>query len=209
MPLLDDAVIRELCDAAIAAGLFRSRGGLLAGIDSTFVAGIDIETSPAVQLKVDLDALNKAGKLSTGKVPLGIWLGNAVQLAGPRSQAEVFARAGDALAALLAAVATAPVPPPAAVGPRPAAIDDRLLARLSTLLAKVYPREDAARFVLARAGIDAGFIDFSGAANLSWFNVLKEARSHGKVAEVFAVALDDYPANTELQGAAEAVRNPR
>jgi tetratricopeptide (TPR) repeat protein len=97
MPLLEYAVILELHEAAIAAGLSRSREALIAGLDLGFVAGIRGAPSPAEQLLVDLHALNEAGARADGRGPLGIWLANAARLAGPRSQAAVFERARDAL----------------------------------------------------------------------------------------------------------------
>lgn len=79
MPLLDDAVIRELQKAALSAGLAQSRAALLAGIDRVLVAGLQSAASPAAQLPVDRHALNEAGVLPDGKVPLGIRLTNAAQ----------------------------------------------------------------------------------------------------------------------------------
>ena len=116
MPLLAEALIRELYEAAIAAGLARCREALMAGIDGRFVAGIGTASSPAAQLLVDLHALNDAGALEDGKVPLGIWLANAAQLAGPRIQAAVFARARDGLSvgrSSFTSPATGSSPPPA------------------------------------------------------------------------------------------------
>ncbi|MEP7126787.1 MAG: hypothetical protein ABJE95_38005 [Byssovorax sp.] len=114
---LDQTAIHELHAAVLSAGLVRSRDALLTGIDSVFVGGLDSARNPADQILFDLEALNKAGELADETVPLRIWLANAVQLAGPRREAAIFARIREGLAPA-AAVHAKPgsiVPPPAAM----------------------------------------------------------------------------------------------
>lgn len=92
MLFLDLLAIRELHAAALSADLVESRVALLAGIDGGFVAGLPLAPNPGAQLLVDLDALNKAGALADGTVPLQIWLDNAAHLAAARGEAAIFAR---------------------------------------------------------------------------------------------------------------------
>src|SRR5688572_21978421 len=91
--LLSHARILELHAAAVSAHLMGSRDALLAGLGPAFVAGLPHARSPAEQILQDLDALNSVGALTDGTVPLAVWLGNAVALAGAREESAVFRRA--------------------------------------------------------------------------------------------------------------------
>lgn len=84
-------------EAAVRAGLPRTRGALFGGIDTALVAAFPGSDNPAAQLLTDLDELNKLGRIPDGSVPLATWLSNALTLVGPRREASVFQ---DALAAL-------------------------------------------------------------------------------------------------------------
>jgi hypothetical protein len=84
--------IKEVYAAAVSTRLVDRRSALLGGIDGGFVAGLPIERAPSDQILSDLNALNAAGKLRDGSLPLAVWLDNATVLAGMQMQAEVFAR---------------------------------------------------------------------------------------------------------------------
>jgi Effector-associated domain 5 len=91
-PLLEHHELLELHGAVTAAQL-TDRPALLVGIDSAFAAGLPVAESSAAQILRDVDALNRAGALADGSVPLAIWLDNAATLAGPRREASVFRKA--------------------------------------------------------------------------------------------------------------------
>jgi hypothetical protein len=93
--VLDHVEILEAHQAAMEANLAAAREALLAGLDHRLVAGIPIESNPRDQLLADLDALNAAGVLADGTVPLRDWLRNAALLAGPRVQAPTFSRLAE------------------------------------------------------------------------------------------------------------------
>jgi hypothetical protein len=105
--MLKHAELHEIQRAAEELKLARS--SLLAGLSPVFVNRLEVAPTPADQLLRDLDALNAAGTLDDGTVPLLTWLENATVLAGPRVEAAVFQRAKEALAA-----------PPGPQGPPPA-----------------------------------------------------------------------------------------
>jgi tetratricopeptide (TPR) repeat protein len=127
---LDGATIRELHAATLSANLIWSRDALMAGIDGGFVAGLASAPTPAAQLMIDLDALNKAGALADATVPLQIWLANAAQLAGMRVESAIFTRIRDRLSA-----ATPAREAPAATAPRLDVLSmERLLDALGSLL---------------------------------------------------------------------------
>lgn len=90
MGILNQEEIRQLHDAAVNCHLADSRDGLLVGIDRAFVATLVVAQVPAHQLFLDLHALNDAGTLQDGTVPLETWLQNAILLAGPRTDAVIF-----------------------------------------------------------------------------------------------------------------------
>src|SRR5262249_15631559 len=71
--------------------------GLLAGMDLSFRASLPALPRPDEQILSDLHAINHAGKCADASAPLNIWLTNALRLAGPREQAEVFRRAIESI----------------------------------------------------------------------------------------------------------------
>lgn len=77
----------------MSARLSDSRSALLTGLHPGFVACLSVVAgAPGEQLLTDLDALSVAEKLADGSVPLANWLKNAVALAGPKKEGEIFAR---------------------------------------------------------------------------------------------------------------------
>jgi hypothetical protein len=141
MPFLDQTTILALHAAALSADLSRSRDALLVGIDARFIASLALASSPGTQLFLDLGALNAAGSLTDGTVPLHIWLTNAAHFAGRRREGAVFARARDQV------MSNAPAPEsPSATAPRtdtlsrdqlPEALGNLLPAQLDLLIFKL------------------------------------------------------------------------
>ena len=74
--------------AAVSAGL--DRRSLLAGVSVSFSRSIAGAASESEQIHVDLHAMNDAGRLRDGTVPLVQWLEAAVNLAAQRSEGRVF-----------------------------------------------------------------------------------------------------------------------
>ena len=91
--ILDHEEILKLRAAVISARLSGGRGGLVAGIPAEFVASLPDAKAAGEQVLTDLDALNTAGALANGSVPLVIWLSNAIALSGGRQEARVFEEA--------------------------------------------------------------------------------------------------------------------
>ncbi|OUC08060.1 hypothetical protein RY27_11240, partial [Litorilinea aerophila] len=77
---------------------------------------------------------------------------------------------------------------------------------IQTILADLYPTEDAARRVVDQAGLNAQQIDFDGPAINRWHNILLEAERQGSVHAILAVAQAEYPRNQALSQAAAAYR---
>lgn len=96
MPLLPEDLVRELCRAAVSAGL--DRDGLLATIHPSIVSGLARAPALASQLLLDLSALNRTGEIRDGSVPLRTWIENAILMVDARKEEEVFERALGALA---------------------------------------------------------------------------------------------------------------
>ena len=108
---LDQGEMLELRAAVISARLTGSRLALLAHVLPEFIATLPVAPAPGEQVLMDLDALNTAGELTNGSVPLFIWLSNAVALAGGRQEETVFAKTRErARRAGAAALATAKAP---------------------------------------------------------------------------------------------------
>jgi hypothetical protein len=82
--------LHQLHNAAIEAGLADRRSALLAKVDETVVNALPNRDVPSDQLLSDLEHLDQAGALSTGEIPLQVWLRNAAKAAGKRTQAEIF-----------------------------------------------------------------------------------------------------------------------
>ncbi len=142
--LLPHTSIAELHVAAIHAGLVNSRGALLAGIHPSLIAGFPTAPAPSSQLLEDLTVLNQIERLSDGTVPLSIWLKNALLLAGPRVEAEVFKRALAALGEALAALgekgtgATGKSRPLVVLGPHIVAEGERVAVSGTTWTVRLY-----------------------------------------------------------------------
>lgn len=82
--------------------------------------------------------------------------------------------------------------------------DGGAIGRLSTPLAVLYPTSKDSRRVVADAGLDAGRIDFEGAATITWFGILLQASTApGSVEAIIAVARREYPEDEALARAVE------
>jgi hypothetical protein len=79
-------------EQAIAAGLHNKRDQMLFGVNSEFVAGLDDVSSPRDQLLSDLNAMNEAGTIIGGAVPLERWLRNAAYAMSTRPDKQRFFR---------------------------------------------------------------------------------------------------------------------
>jgi hypothetical protein len=90
--MLSHDEILELQAAVVSAELGLRRNGLLTGVNSGFVATLEKAGASGEQTLTDLGAINAAGALGDGTVPLVVWLKNAVRLAGGRTEAEIFKR---------------------------------------------------------------------------------------------------------------------
>ncbi|MFT3769920.1 MAG: hypothetical protein QM820_31205 [Minicystis sp.] len=93
MPILSHHEIHRIWQAAVAADLAPARMALRVSIDGTFVAGLPLGGDAASGLLLDLEAMNRAGQLANGSVPLAIWLDTAILLAGDRVQASELRQA--------------------------------------------------------------------------------------------------------------------
>ena len=76
---LDTYELSELHNTAIQLGLHNSRDSLLSGIATTFISSIPQSTTPAEQIRIDLNYLNHA-EVMTGEEPLKSWLSAAYDL---------------------------------------------------------------------------------------------------------------------------------
>lgn len=90
MGVLDQDEILKVQKALVAAGLADTRGALLAGMSPAFIASLQVTAISGAQILSDLNALNDAGVLSDGSVPIRVWLKNALTLAGPRKEYAIF-----------------------------------------------------------------------------------------------------------------------
>jgi WD40 repeat protein/serine/threonine protein kinase len=90
MAVLPHDKIRTLHRAIVEARLTGNRTALLGGIDAAFVDSLPTASDPSGQIFSDLHTLNATEQLGDGSVPLGLWLDNALSLAGQRVEAEVI-----------------------------------------------------------------------------------------------------------------------
>lgn len=97
--LLPDALLRELYNAAIAAGL--DRRSLVASLDRSLIATFSAGRTSGERLWHDLSGLNGIASLEDGSVPIRTWLQTARLLAGPRRETAVFERALDGVCEVL------------------------------------------------------------------------------------------------------------
>ncbi|MEP7122238.1 MAG: hypothetical protein ABJE95_15060 [Byssovorax sp.] len=91
--ILNHDEILKLGEAALAARLTTQRDGLLVGIRADFIASLPRSAVAGEQVLTDLDALNNAGELTDGTVPLAVFLRNARALSGSRQASEGFSTA--------------------------------------------------------------------------------------------------------------------
>lgn len=73
-----------------------------------------------------------------------------------------------------------------------------IFAALRDVLADLYPDENAARVIVADAGLDAKQIPFSARAQTNWHNILAEAIRQARLDPLLKIALADYAANPAL-----------
>jgi hypothetical protein len=78
--LLPHERILNIKSAAVAVGLHESREALLAGIPPEVRASLSTSRVPGEQVLLDLANLNLIGRLDEERVPLEIWLKNAIAL---------------------------------------------------------------------------------------------------------------------------------
>jgi hypothetical protein len=90
--LLHDEIL-NLHAAVVSANLLESRASLFSGISGDFSKRITSGTNPGDQSLLDLDALNEAGTLENGQMPLAIWLSNARSQTTILKESAVFAAA--------------------------------------------------------------------------------------------------------------------
>lgn len=77
---------------------------------------------------------------------------------------------------------------------------------LRDALASLYTRDADARRVARDAGLDETHIAFDPAAINTWSALVTEAQNQGRIENVLAVALREYPNNARLRDAVEAYR---
>lgn len=78
------------------------------------------------------------------------------------------------------------------------------LTELQYELAGLYFRDERIRSVAVEAGIPPEALDLDGAPVTDWHNVLTEAANRGNVADLVAIAIDEYPTRVEVLSAALA-----
>lgn len=92
MQILSTDDILSIHRAAIEAGLVRSRETLLSGLGEELRTGLFAHGVPKDQMLLDLNKLNALEKLVDGSAPLATWLKNAIRLAEPRPEVDIFKR---------------------------------------------------------------------------------------------------------------------
>jgi hypothetical protein len=73
-------------------------------------------------------------------------------------------------------------------------------------LAELYPAENAARRVLALAGIDSRRVALAGPAADRWWAAVVEAQHQGKLMALVELALEEYPLDEWLWAAHTQLR---
>jgi endonuclease G len=72
-----DEIVNTFIDSGAIAN---PRSLLFSGVRPSFVAGLNLDPAPIVQLRLDLNRLNGVARLEDGSVPLALYLRNAAQL---------------------------------------------------------------------------------------------------------------------------------
>lgn len=78
-------------------------------------------------------------------------------------------------------------------------IDQAILTELRKLLAALYPTEADQRRLATEARLTVGAIAFSSAAYNSWHAILQHARNNQRLEPLLALALEEFPDNTQLR----------
>lgn len=76
------------------------------------------------------------------------------------------------------------------------------LTELQYELANLYFRDERIRSVAVEAGIPQEVLDLDGAPISDWYNVLREAANRGMVADLVAIASNEYPKQADKLSAA-------
>lgn len=93
----EHALVIDVREAVISAGLADDRNALLAGIPQAIVAALPAAKSLGAQVLTDVAALHEMGALPDGRHPFAIWLRNAAALTRLRRESAVFLRVYTAL----------------------------------------------------------------------------------------------------------------
>ncbi|MEZ4294784.1 MAG: hypothetical protein R3B70_07385 [Polyangiaceae bacterium] len=113
--LLSIELLRELCTAAVNAGL--KREGLLANIHPGIVGGLHNTSAGMAQLMTDLSSFNRMGQVRDGTIPLRTWVENGLSLTEHLPEGEVFERALALLPKGEGKVQPKPISPIAVIDP--------------------------------------------------------------------------------------------
>lgn len=74
-----------------------------------------------------------------------------------------------------------------------------ILRNFSRLFAEIYPTENEARMIVDTAGIQTGYIDFTGSSDVRWSTILNQARLRGRLEQLIETASDGYEKYEPLQ----------
>jgi len=80
---------------------------------------------------------------------------------------------------------------------------------LREVFSDLYSDGTDTRCVVADAGLDVRYIEFTGKSINIWHSVLEEANKKQKVDEIFRVAFEQYPSKSDLQDVLHSARNAR
>lgn len=199
MKHLPDKTIHALHEAAIRAGLSRSRTALFSGIDAVVVSGIQIENNPGAQVLTDLTAMNELEMDET--VVLADWLRNALLLVGPRSESRVFRQALDELTKSAASppAGSAPAAQQVSGGAKPQllALDEHAFhahkdgQALLALLVQAYPSSSKIEMTARFAGVDLGEVNLHAGPKDIWFRLTGAAIRAGTFRKLVDTILAD------------------
>lgn len=200
MKHLPDKTIHAVHEAAIRAGLSRSRTALLSGLDSVLVAGFPSENNPSAQLLADLKWMNELETVDES-VLLADWLRNALLLVGPRSESRVFRQALDELTKSAASppAGSAPAAQQVSGGAKPQllALDEHAFhahkdgQALLVLLVQAYPSSSKIEMTARFAGVDLGEVNLHAGPKDIWFRLTGAAIRAGTFRKLVDTILAD------------------
>ncbi len=197
-PYLTNDEIDAIRDAAIQLGLARARDTLLLGLPATFSTNLPSTGTPAELLYSDLTTMNRAEPLQDEErtIPLQRWLSTAYQLHRIRSEANVFKRMLDKIAA---AKIVPPPPPPKPAETWGSSLSGPQLGELRNALLQAFPdRSSLAQMV--HVGIDLRLDEVAANSNLrnAVYDLLVHANAQGLIRQLFDAARIEAPGNPEL-----------